>query len=206
MFDLPLDQLRIYRPERTEPPDLDAFWRDTLTTSRTAAAARPPTFDRLDGPLRAVTVDDVTFPGFAGQAIKGWLLTPAAASTPLPTIVEYIGYGGGRSLPFEWLRWATAGYAHLVMDTRGQGSAWSPGDTPDVELGPADGGSFPGFMTRGIERPETWYYRRLVSDAVLALDAARAHPLVDASRIAVTGKSQGGGLSLAVAGLVPDGV
>jgi cephalosporin-C deacetylase len=205
-FDLPLDQLRVYRPERTEPPDFDAFWAATLAMSREAGASRPPTFDRVDGPLRAVTVDDVTFPGFAGQPIRGWLLAPAGASGPLPTVVEYIGYGGGRSLPYEWLRWATAGYAHLVMDTRGQGSAWSPGDTPDVEDGPSDGGSFPGFMTRGIARPETWYYRRLVTDAVLAFDAARAHPLVDGSKIAVTGKSQGGGLALAVAGLAPDTV
>src|SRR5439155_8184991 len=28
-FDLPLDQLRAYRPERTEPPDFDAFWQTT---------------------------------------------------------------------------------------------------------------------------------------------------------------------------------
>jgi cephalosporin-C deacetylase len=57
-----------------------------------------------------------------------------------------------------------------------------------------------------VGRPETWYYRRLVTDAVLALDAARAHPLVDASQLAVTGKSQGGGVALAVAGLAPDAV
>ncbi len=202
-FDLPLAELRTYRPERAEPPDFDAFWRDTLTTSRDAAPA--PAFVRLATPLRAVTVDDVTFGGFAGQPIKAWLLAPAGAAGPLPTVVEYIGYGGGRSLPFQWLRWATAGYAHLVMDTRGQGSAWSPGDTPDVEAGePSGGGSYPGFVTRGIDRPATWYYRRLVADAVLALDAAGAHPLVDPTRLVVTGQSQGGGLALAVAGLSPD--
>jgi cephalosporin-C deacetylase len=201
-FDLPIDKLRAYRPERAEPPDFDAFWRETLTTSR--AAATPPVFERVKTPLRAVTVDDVTFGGFAGQPIRGWLLAPAGATTPLPTVVEYIGYGGGRSLPFQWLRWATAGYAHLVMDTRGQGSTWTPGDTPDVEAVPAAGGNYPGFVTRGIDDPATWYYRRLVTDAVLALDAARAHPLVDPARLVVTGQSQGGGLALAVAGLSPD--
>jgi cephalosporin-C deacetylase len=34
--------------------------------------------------------------------------------------------------------------------------------------------------------------------------AARSHPLADASRTAVTGISQGGGITLAVGGLVPD--
>ena len=123
-FDLPLDQLRAFRPPRSEPDDFDAFWADTLAGSRAAAA--PPRFDRVETPLRTVSVDDVTFSGFAGQPIKGWFLAPAGASGPLPAVVEYIGYGGGRSLPFEWLEWSSAGYAHFVMDTRGQGSTWSP--------------------------------------------------------------------------------
>jgi cephalosporin-C deacetylase-like acetyl esterase len=29
LTDLPLDQLRAYRPERDEPADLDAFWART---------------------------------------------------------------------------------------------------------------------------------------------------------------------------------
>ena len=52
---------------------------------------------------------------------------------PLPTMVEYIGYGGGRGQPYEWLLWASAGYAHLVMDTRGQGGTWQGGDTSDID-------------------------------------------------------------------------
>jgi cephalosporin-C deacetylase len=200
-FDLPIDLLRTYQPAREEPDDFDAFWRATLEMSR--SAAEPPTFERVQTPLRVVTVDDVTFGGFNGQPIRGWLLAPADASEPLPAVVEYIGYGGGRSLPFEWLQWAAAGYVHFVMDTRGQGSTWSPGATPDVDEA-SRRGPFPGFVTRGVESPETWYYRRLVTDATLALDAVRAHPAVDPSRIAVTGMSQGGGLALAAAALGDD--
>jgi cephalosporin-C deacetylase len=51
-----------------------------------------------------------------------------------------------------------------------------------------------------------WYYRRLVTDAVRAVDAAISNPLVDRTRIVVTGQSQGGGLALAVAGLGATGV
>ena len=76
-----------------------------------------------------IAASDVTFSGFDGQPIKAWLLHPAGATGPLPTIVEYIGYGGGRGEPVDWLVWASAGYAHLVMDTRGQGGAWRSGDT-----------------------------------------------------------------------------
>jgi cephalosporin-C deacetylase len=59
-------------------------------------------------------------------------------------------------------------------------------------------------MTRGILDPQTYYYRRVFTDAVRAVEAVRTHPTVDPTRVAVTGGSQGGGLSLAVAGLVDD--
>jgi cephalosporin-C deacetylase len=197
-FDLPLDQLQAYRPDVAEPADFEAFWAQTLASSRSAGT--PPEFRPVETPLRTVEVADVTFSGYAGQPIKAWLLTPAGATGPLPTVVEYIGYGGGRSFPFQWLLWVSAGYAHLVMDTRGQGSAWSPGDTPDLEDVPSLG-HYPGFTTKGIDDPRTYYYRRLITDAVLATEAATHHPLVDPGRLVVTGQSQGGGLALAVAGL-----
>jgi cephalosporin-C deacetylase len=58
-------------------------------------------------------------------------------------------------------------------------------------------------MTRGITDPAHYYYRRVFTDAVRAVEAVRAHDAVDPARVAVTGGSQGGGISLAVAALVP---
>lgn len=199
-FDLPLEQLKVYQPPRTEPGDFDAFWQNTLDEARRFDLN--PVFTPYDAALRALEVFDVTFNGYGGQPIKGWLLLPAARAGKLPCVVEYIGYGGGRGLPYQWLSWACAGFAHLVMDTRGQGSAWLHGDTPDPEPEGANP-HFPGFMTRGIRSPKTYYYRRVFTDAVRAVEAARSHPAVDAERIAVTGGSQGGGITLAVAGLEP---
>lgn len=197
-FDMPLDQLQTYKPTRNEPADFDAFWQRTLDEARRFPLDAQ--FEPVNYGLQTVETYDVTFRGYGGQAIKGWLLLPRQRSGKLPCVVEYIGYGGGRAFPTGWLLWASCGYAHLVMDTRGQGTTWSKGDTPDPE---PDGGNphFPGFMTRGILRPETYYYRRVFTDAVRAVEAAQSHPAVDASRIAVTGGSQGGGISLAVSGL-----
>jgi cephalosporin-C deacetylase len=200
-FDFPLDQLQTYRPARDEPADFDAFWQATLAEVRQSPLAAR--FEPLDCGLRTVDAFDVTFSGFGGQPIKGWFLLPHQRAGRLPCIVEYIGYGGGRGFPFDWLLWPSAGYAHLVMDTRGQGSTWRNGDTPDPE---AQGSNphVPGFMTRGVASPHTYYYRRVMSDAVRAVEAARSHPVVDPGRVAVTGGSQGGGLALAVGGLQPD--
>ena len=197
-FDKPLEELKKYKPKREEPRDFDAFWRKTLAKARHHPLQAK--FAAVETGLRTVESFDVTFAGYGGQPIKGWLQLPRQRASKLPCVVEYLGYGGGRGFPTDWLFWSAAGYAHFVMDTRGQGSGWSPGDTPDPEV---DGSSpqVPGFMTRGVLSPQTYYYRRVFTDAVRAIEAAQSHPSVDRERIAVTGGSQGGGITLAAAGL-----
>ncbi|MFG2191780.1 acetylxylan esterase [Streptomyces sp. NPDC048639] len=198
-FDLPLDALHDFRPEPSEPEDFDLFWEKTLAEA--GSRELDARFEPARTPLTTVDVYDVTFAGFGGHPVKGWFLHPAGAREPLPLVVEFVAYGGGRGLPHTHLLWPSAGFAHFVMDTRGQGSGWSPGDTPDPVGGDP---AFPGFMTRGIGDPHDYYYRRVFADAVRAVEAARSHPLADAARTAVRGYSQGGGIALAVGGLVPD--
>ncbi|SOC53790.1 acetylxylan esterase [Ornithinimicrobium cerasi] len=196
LVDLPLDQLRDYRPEVPEPDDFDDFWAATLAQARSTPTAA--TSEPADTPVTAPRVEDVTFPGFGGEPVRAWFVAPPVPG-PLPCVVELIGYGGGRGLPHERLGWAAAGYASLVMDTRGQASTWgSGGGTPDPH---GSGPAHPGVMTRGIESPQTYYYRRLVTDAVRAVDHVLTRPDVDPDRVAAVGTSQGGGLALATGAL-----
>ncbi|MET8022709.1 acetylxylan esterase [Streptomyces avermitilis] len=199
-FDLPFAELENHRPAPHEPADFDAFWQATLKESGQAEpvlSVRP-----FDSGLRLVETWDVTFRGFAGDPVRAWYTRPAEAPRPLPAVVEYAGYGRGRGLPHERLTWAAAGYAHLLMDNRGQGDQYGcGGDTPDPHP-TAPGG--PGPAVRGLLDPHDYHYRRLITDAVRAVAALRALPGVDGSRVAAVGNSQGGGLALAVAGLVPD--
>ncbi|GAA3808586.1 acetylxylan esterase [Cellulomonas soli] len=197
LTDMPLPELREYRPALEAPDGLVDFWTDTVAQSR-AAQADGPTLVPARTPVTELVVEDLTFPGFAGDPIRAWVTRPRREGR-LPVVVEYVGYGGGRGLPGERLQWALAGYVHVVMDTRGQGSGWgNGGDTPDPH---GSGPSSSGFMTRGIEDPSTYYYRRLYTDAVRLLDAVRTLPFVDVDRIAVTGGSQGGGITLAAASI-----
>jgi cephalosporin-C deacetylase len=199
-YDFALKDLREYAPGLEPPANFDEFWNRTLTEARQFPLA--PTFAPVDAGLSLIDVFDVGFAGWGGQRIAAWLLMPSGTTTALPTIVEYIGYSGGRGFPTDHLLWATAGYAHLVVDTRGQGSGtFSVGATSD-QPGPI-GPHAPGFMTMGIESPEAYYYRRVFTDAVRATEVVTAHPLLDEERMVVAGGSQGGGITIAVAGLVP---
>lgn len=200
-FDLPLEALQAYRPALDEPADFDSFWQQTLQEAQSAATA--PSVVPFDNKLALIDTYDVTFAGFGGSPVRAWLHVPAGASGPLPSVVQYHGYSGGRGFAHSTNVFAAAGYAHWVMDTRGQG--WSSGGG----IGTADASAaaghphVSGFMTAGILDPLQYYYRRVYTDAVRLLETVRSHPLVDPARIAVTGGSQGGGITLAAAGLAP---
>jgi cephalosporin-C deacetylase len=157
---------------------VSAFWASTLKNGPLDAKFQPEW-------MRAIEVYDVSFTGFEGRRVRAWLALPRGTTTPLPCVIEFPGYGQGRGHAHECLLYAAAGYCHLKMEVRDQ-----------------EGGLTVGFVTRGILDPSTYYYRAVIADAVRAVEVARSHPLV--SHVAVTGISQGGGLALAVAGLVPD--
>jgi cephalosporin-C deacetylase len=115
MFDKPLAELREFRPDRDEQPDFDAFWTRTLDDARKLPLEAR--FAPHDAELSLVDVFDVRFCGWGGHRIAGWLIAPAGARRPLPTVVQYLGYGNGRGLPHDWL-------AVPPPDTRC--SSWTP--------------------------------------------------------------------------------
>lgn len=198
--DLPLNELESYLPARDEPADFDEFWAGSIAHARQFPLNA--SFTPVETYLTTIDSFDVAFAGYGGQTVRGWLNVPRQRTGPLPCVVEYIGYGGGRGVPQDWLLYSAAGYAHFVMDSRGQGGAWRTGDTQDIPEAVAP--HYPGFTTLGINSPDDHYYRRLYVDAVRAVQAARASDLVDADKVAVAGTSQGGGTALATAGLYGD--
>lgn len=201
LTDLSLTELQDYAPELTVPDDFESFWQETIEETRTyplAVSARP-----VDAGLRVLDTYDVSFAGFGGTTVRAWLTVPAGTDQTLPAVVQYNGYSRGRAFPFTSTLWAQAGYAHFVMDTRGQGwmtGGHAPTDDADPDAGLAHA---PGLMTSGITDPRRYYYRRVYTDAVRMLEVAAGHPLVDRRRMAVIGGSQGGGISIAAAGLAP---
>jgi len=170
-FDMPLERLREYRTSTQEPDGLDDWWAIRLAQAR--ALAEPPTRTPHEpGLYDPFEVYDVEFSGAGGDRVRAWYLRRGGGGSTAspPVVVKFIGYGGGRGTPSEHILLAALGYAVLVTDSRGQGGRWTTGATGD---GPeSTGPENSQVMTRGILNPEHYYYTRLFTDAVRAVETA----------------------------------
>ncbi|WP_125778395.1 acetylxylan esterase [Antribacter gilvus] len=172
-FDLPIVELAPAAPPATdEPSGFEEFWADAVARSH-AADVVPELEPALPGALGLVA-DGVTVRGVDGHPLLGWLVRPSFAAHGLPVIVEFVGDGAGRGPVNAHTRFAAAGFAHLVVETRG----------PDDPRDPLN--------------------RHVLGDGLLALQAVRAIEGLDPSRTAVIGAGQGAAVAIAVAGVLAD--
>jgi cephalosporin-C deacetylase len=109
-------------------------------------------------------------------------------------MIFYHGYQGSKASIYTYLPWVLQGYVVLAVDVRGQ-----PGGSVDNMV--YSTGHAKGWMTAGILDRNEYYYRGVYVDSVRALDFLAGREEVDMARVGLTGFSQGGGLSLVVAGL-----
>jgi cephalosporin-C deacetylase len=190
-IDMPRAELERYRPPLDRPADFDQFWQ--AVTDEVAALPRDLRLEPVDYPARHAQVFRATFRGVGDAPIVGWYLRPPGDG-PFPAIAGYHGYSGNRGEPWNYLHWVAEGYAVLTVDVRGQG-----GESEDNQT--YRPGAVGGWMTRGIDDPQTYFYRDVYGDVVQTVEVLAAQPEVDATRIGTMGGSQGGGLSLAAAAL-----
>jgi cephalosporin-C deacetylase len=190
--DWPYDQLVKYTPELTVQDDFDHFWDEQLW--RSAEVPLNATFAEVTDSLPLARVYDVAFDGVDGVRVHGWLVTPRQVDQPLPAVVQFIGYTGGRDYPHQMAAHVLNGFCAFIMDSRGQGgdTGWRMESTYGAERG---------FITHGILSPNEYYYRAFYLDTVRAVEVVALRPEVDGSRIAAIGGSQGGALTIACASL-----
>ena len=133
------------------------------------------------------------YDGWQGAPIAAWYLLPRREG-PHPALIFYHGYTRSKSGIYPYLPWVLQGFAVLAVDVRGQ--AGESIDTTRYSTGHAKG-----WMTKGILDEHEYYYRGVYVDSVRALDFLATRAEIDMARVGLTGQSQGGGLSLAVAAL-----
>jgi len=199
MFDMPLEELRDYRPEIEKRPDFDRFWDD----SAAASAIQPlkAEMERVPYPVAAVDCFRVRFDGFRNSRISARYVRPAGADgaagkAKIPALVIFHGYNWNSHCVGAALKYAIMGRSVLMVEVRGQDI-----DSPDLQRYP--NGAASGWMTLGILDPASYYYRNVFMDCVRAVEFVRSLPETDPDRIAVEGGSQGGALAIAAGALNP---
>ena len=190
-IDMPIEQLRQYKPPLYREADFEKFWDATI-----AEALNQPLNAELipyDLPLAGLQAYAVRFDGYKGGRIAGWYLRPNSAGK-FPGVCMYHGYSLRGPRLLDMAKDAAQGMCVLSMDCRGQ-----LGQSQDANV-VAEGAAY-GWMTKGIRDPNQYYYRYVYADAVRALELLARREEVDESRLTITGGSQGGALTLAVAAL-----
>jgi cephalosporin-C deacetylase len=185
-------------PTNRLPEDFGRFWRQAK-----AELLRIP----LDLKLEQVEAPEkpgaahyrVSLANVDGTRVYGWLSIPEGTG-PFPTALYIPGAGVAEIRPPD--EYTRKGLLVLAIDVHG-----IPQDRPEewytsLRWRPGGGGGmlrdYPHF---GKEDPHTFYYRRVIQGAFRALDYLCTREDADTTRLAVIGSSQGGALSLLVAGL-----
>lgn len=184
--------MRGYKPALTRAEDFEPYWEATVKE----AIEQPLNveFTPFTLPSPGVEIFAVRFDAFGGGRLGGWFARPARTGDKQPGLCLYHGYSGRGPRPMDFLHYVHAGFCVMSLDCRGQN-----GSSQNVAAYPE--GHCLGWMTQGIRNPETYYYRYVYADALRALELLASREEVDANRLAISGISQGGGITLAVAAL-----
>jgi cephalosporin-C deacetylase len=198
VFEMPLDQLRVYTGTNPRPPDFDDYWARALAELNSvdpAVALEPSSFD-------ACFADcfDLWFTGVGGARLhaKYWRPRAGDGATPHAALLHFHGYSGRSPDWTQMLGWVGRGYSVAALDCRGQG-----GQSEDV--GGVHGNTLRGQIIRGLDDdPSKLLFRSIFLDTAQLARIVMGFEEVDEARVGATGGSQGGGLTLACASLVPE--
>lgn len=162
------------------PDDFDAFWTEAV-----AEAERAP-LDYRRHPQSDVagasgTVDLLTFRSITGDTLHGWFAYPDDG--PSPAFLWVPPYSRWSMMPNQY--GTRPGMCSLSFNFFGESAFHQETYTPAR-----------GYFADGLFEPETWVFRRMFQDAVIATRVLEAQIEVDESRIASSGMSQGAGISI----------
>ena len=183
------------QPTTTEPDDFDAFWEDQKKQlAEIPAAAQLELIcseDKCD--LYKISLDHID-----GARVYGYLGRPAQIAGPWPALLTLQNHGGGAwSVPPAWAAdFARRGFLSMAINTHDVENGMDDAYYTRLNRGPLASYTLRGFMDR-----DTYYFKAVFLRLVRAIDYLTDHAEWDGKSMILTGRSQGGGLSLVGAGL-----
>ena len=175
-----------YQSMVQKPGDFEAFWDGVNRQVEAIPLAAELVFDALRS-TDDVEVFQVFYQSIDHVRIAAWYCRPVQRVEPMPAILFAPGYQMEPPIPKDWAR---QGYMALSVAPRGKlrsNTQFNPG--------------YPNLLTHNLTDRNTYTYRGFYVDTLRGFDFLRSLPEVDATRIGVTGSSQGGGLTIITAAM-----
>lgn len=195
-IDMPIEKLMTYEGSNPRPDDFDEFWNRSLEELDSI----DPCLELIPYPFPSSAADmfDVWFTSTKGARIHSRIAIPGGVRKKMPAVIHFHGLSCSCDRWNTLLIYASQGYVSATLDCRGQGGL-------SQDVGGGLGTTYSTPFIRGIDgAPEGLLVRDLFLDAARFVKIVMGLDRVDESRVGVYGGSQGGGLSIAAAALVPE--
>ncbi|MDD7984675.1 acetylxylan esterase [Lentisphaera marina] len=194
-FDFSIEKLQTYTGSSPCPDDIDQFWDRNITEMKALDFQVELIPSKFQFPNAEAF--ELYFTGVDGARVHAKYLRPKNISKPIPSVIEFHGYGYHSGEWSEKLSWLNSGFAIASMDCRGQG-----GNSQDTSA--VLGNTLKGHIIRGIDSgPDALLFKKIFLDTAQLANILMSLDEVDETRLAAIGGSQGGALALACAALEP---
>jgi cephalosporin-C deacetylase len=195
LIDMPLEELKRYAGNTPRPADFDAYWDDALKEMQGIDPDVKLVRSEFQSPVAECF--DLYYTGVRGARIHAKYLRPKDRPGPHPAVLMFHGYSGNSGDWSEKLNYVASGFSVAALDCRGQGGF-------SEDTGGIKGNTLRGHIIRGLDdNPANLLFRHIFLDTAQLASIVMNMPEVDAKRVAATGGSQGGGLTVACAALEP---
>lgn len=163
------------------PEGFDAFWEDTVREADLADLdfeRRPQSEVALEG----FKIDLIDFRGVHGDTLHSWFAHEEDALMT-PSFLWLNPYGRFSLPPDEY--GTRKGLCSLSFNHFGESAFHEEDYVPER-----------GYFAEGIESPESWVFRRILQDSVIAARVLAELEETNSQRIGAMGLSQGGGIAI----------
>ena len=190
-----VDPLAI-KPSLPVPDDFDEFWNDQKR--QLAAVPMNPQLTPAESMIPTVEVFDLKVDCLGGKPVSGYFARPKNAEPKSLPAVLFVHGAGVRTSSLGTAMSAANRSRCLAIDLNAHGI---PNGKPNEFYTALNDGELKQYPHHGRDSRETIYFRGMYLRLIRAMDFLCSQPQWDGKVLIVRGASQGGGQSLAAAGL-----
>lgn len=191
------------KPGSKFPKGFNAYWKQEKENLK--ALPLDVKFGKNESKDYSLVCFDTEINCTGHKPARGYFAKPVKAapkSLPIVLLVHAAGVKGSwcKSKPEDALRYAKMGKGAMCFDLNAHGML---DGQPDEYYNDLEAGELKDYYIQGLENRDDFYFRGMYLRLIRTLDFLTKLPDWDGKRILVIGESQGGGQSLAAAGLDP---